>query len=53
MSLIMDLDIECADCGKALNAYNPRAGVITVDPCEFCMDASFAEGRAEGVEEAD
>lgn len=52
MSVTMEFEVECNECGKALNAYNPRGSVITIDPCEYCLDASFAEGRAEGIEES-
>lgn len=47
MSVEMEFEVECNECGKVLGAYNPRGNLITVEPCETCMDKAREEGRKE------
>ena len=42
-----DIEIECNECGRLLSAYNPRQNLITVEPCETCIDKAREEGREE------
>jgi len=47
----LDIKIECANCGKQLDAevhVTIRRDVkILVEPCDECMDSKFSEGYRE------
>jgi hypothetical protein len=46
------VDVECAECGRPLDAYSPRVGILTVSPCSRCMDAAEQDGYRSGRDDA-
>lgn len=53
----VDVDVECTECGKTLNASvtRSRSGNVTmsVEPCSKCVDAANSDGYKEGKADAE
>lgn len=50
MSIEIEIDIKCNDCGRELDAFF-TFGTISVEPCPDCMNEKIEEGRQDGYEE--
>lgn len=44
----LSVEVQCKECGRALEAVSPTRGVLNVEPCQDCLDNAYAEGEESG-----